>query len=376
MISKEKKQRMKQVIICLIILLGTNCSTMEDEIDRGGGNFLLVASTDFETGSLSLIDLDTLEVSRNILPLHQDNLARSVNNKPYMINRLGGDNILYLDPENNFNPVFEQSTGRGSNPHDISLWTEGKGLVSLNLKDYLHIFDLNSGSIEEGDNGKIDLSAFNDEDGKPEASALHSAGNYVYVALQKLDQNNLFSDKEGGSILRITKGQKNPSLFADITASPSSDFQIYNDKLMIIGNNSFSKKETDGGILAVDIESGDPVEAILNEVQADSIALTNFVVVNDQLGFFIGYGDSFTERHLKVFDPSSSRVTRTLIENGEFGNGFSALLVHENKLYVADSTKTRPGIRVFNLNDLQEETTIPIDVGLPPDSMAVISIQE
>ena len=80
------------------------------------------------------------------------------------------------------------------------------------------------------------------------------------------------------------------------------------------------------------------------------------------------YYDTSTKVHVKVFNPGTKEITNTLLSNGNY----SQLLVHNGKLYVADTNPKKPGIRIFDVNTLAQETGDPIDIGLPPKSMVIL----
>ena len=65
-----------------------------------GQSGLFVTTTDFQTGSIAFIPPGSEEAEVNLLNIHGDASARFYDGKIYVINRLGQDNILVLDPEN------------------------------------------------------------------------------------------------------------------------------------------------------------------------------------------------------------------------------------------------------------------------------------
>ena len=89
--------------------------------------------------------------------------------------------------------------------------------------------------------------------------------------------------------------------------------------------------------------------------------------ISDTKAFFMYY-DTSLKMHVKVFNPTTKAITNTLLSNGSY----SQLLVHNGKLYVADKNPKKPGIRIFDVNTLAQETIDPIDVGLPPKSMVIL----
>jgi hypothetical protein len=148
----------------------------------GGGNLAYVVTTDFSTGGLSVIDLDTRQVTANVATVHSDATLRLHNGLVYVINRFGQDNIQIIDPSKHYATMRQFSTGNGSNPQDIAFATALKAYVSRYGSADLLIVHPTSGFPL----GTVSLADFADSDGLPEMAHIALVGPYLFVACQRL----------------------------------------------------------------------------------------------------------------------------------------------------------------------------------------------
>ncbi|MEK7330969.1 MAG: hypothetical protein AAB113_09215, partial [Candidatus Eisenbacteria bacterium] len=63
-----------------------------------GADQAFVLTSDFSTGGLSVIDLDTRQVAVNVAKVHSDATLRVHGGLIYVVNRFGQDNIQVIDP--------------------------------------------------------------------------------------------------------------------------------------------------------------------------------------------------------------------------------------------------------------------------------------
>ena len=124
----------------------------------------------------------------------------------------------------------------------------------------------------------------------------------------------------------------------------------------------------DGGFSLFNLNTDSEEPALLLETDING-NVHDIELVSDTKAFFIYYeGTGFSKMNVKVFNPTTKEITNTLLSSGNYPQ----LLVHNGKLYVADKNPKKPGIRIFDVNTLAQETIDPIDVGLPPKSMVVL----
>ncbi len=124
-----------------------------------------VTTTDYMTGSYSTIDLLNLSASNNLPSttgiIESDNDAVYFNDKVYIINKFGFDNITVLDVSDLTTEVAQFSTGNGTNPQDMAFVNDTKVFVSLLGSNDLLVVDPTALSGSEI-TGTVDLSIFLD----------------------------------------------------------------------------------------------------------------------------------------------------------------------------------------------------------------------
>jgi hypothetical protein len=89
-----------------------------------------VLTTNYADSSFSVIDLESENVEEDIAGTHGDDQVRYYDGKVYVMNRFGYDCIEVFDADNNFDKVFEFSTGVETNPHDIAFISKNKAYVT------------------------------------------------------------------------------------------------------------------------------------------------------------------------------------------------------------------------------------------------------
>jgi hypothetical protein len=141
-----------------------------------------VLTTDYTTGTLSVVDLDTRAVTADVAMVSPDPFARWHDGLLYVVNRLGYDNVQVIDPANGYATVRQFSTGSGTNPQDIAFASASKAYVSRLGSPDLLIVDPRNGSPT----GTISLASWADGDGIPEAAHMAMVGDLLFVALERL----------------------------------------------------------------------------------------------------------------------------------------------------------------------------------------------
>lgn len=332
-----------------------------------------VITSDFETGSYGTIRTADHSIELAAGPsrrVNADAVARVHGDLLYIVNRFGlvGDSLQALDSRNDFATVWDCSTGAGSNPHDFIVAAADKAYVALYEKKELLVIDPSVDATCTGFvRGTIDLSEYADADGYPEPEALALADGKLYVVLQRLDRNDLFTPAANGRIVVI---DVNSDTVVDVIelrgSNPFTRMEIRDDRLWISTVGYFS--EDDGGIELVDLSRGESLGFVVDEAELGG-DVTDFVLASGKLGYAVLSGRNF-RNSLIAFDPSSRQVLATLIGDSGF---ISQLRANDRgELWIADRNVRHPGVRVFGLHDQIERTSQPIDLGLPPFDMVFL----
>jgi len=371
---------------------------VDTEKDEAITQYAFVTTTDYETGHFATINLDDQSVKIYDVALNSDAVAKTIDDKIYVVNRLGQDNITIFSPPNFSAPLIQFSTGNGSNPHDIVLSSSDKAYITLFEKNYLLVVNPNTGEELK----KIDISSFADSDGIPEADQMVIVNGILYVTLQKLDRFNYYQPAGKGQILMIDTASDTILGSILLTGQNPYDINYQNstNKLVVSEVGSFYDL-ADGGIETVDLNGCiswhdviDKYDAYVNGQTAWSEVITCYIeyTTHGISGFILSekdLGGNITDFVMKplssqgyiiVTDSSynTSIVSFDLeqavkLKDVLIGNGFiySGIALGDEKLLVGDRTSTKPGVRIISTLTNGEITTKPINTGLPPLSITI-----
>jgi hypothetical protein len=348
---------------------------------------LFVTTTDFSTGSYSTIDLDDLSAAVNLPTpgiIESDNDAVYFNDKVYVINRFSFDNISVLEMSDLTTAVAQFSTGNGTNPQDMAFVSDTQVYVSLYGSNDVLVVDPTASPGNEI-TGTIDLSVFldaGDTDGDSEASAMEIVGDYLFVALQRLDNFTVVRDAYLAVIDTTTDtlvdvDPSTPGVIDPIVLTGRNpQFMHYDadlDKLVVSETGSYFAN--DGGVEVVDPVTFQAEGFVIDESTLGS-DIGDAVIVNGSIGFVVVGG--FNPNEVSAFDvtvdPGTGAVSgsnpRPLFLSSPFVP--SLAVDGADRLFVPDRTAVDPGIRVYDTATETEITASPIDVGLPPQTVIVL----
>jgi outer membrane protein assembly factor BamB len=317
-----------------------------------------VLTTDFETGAFSLVDVDRRSASVNLGLTHSDAVARVDGTRVYVVNRLGQDNVTALDAADGFRTLWQRSTEPGSNPQDIVVVSAEKAYVTRLERTGVLVLDPRDGSIR----GEVDCAALADADGVPEMSAGAAAGDRVVFAAERLDRDDEYRPAGRGALAVVDPARDAIERTVELTGSnPYGDLAALADgRLLIAEAGVFG--QVDGGIEAVDAATWTAGGYLVTEETLGG-DVTSFVVADDGTIWAIVSSPDFATSLVR-YDPADGSL-RTAAADPGFA--FSCVArVSGDLLGVCDRTRTRPGVRLFELPDGSERTAAPIDVGLPP----------
>jgi len=329
-----------------------------------------VFTTDFSTGSLSAVNLDSRAVSQDIEPAGADAVLRWHGANLNVVNRFGADNVQVVSGLTH-NTLFQYSTGNGSNPQDICFVSPTRAYVTRYELTDLLIVNPTTGSSP----GVISLAAFADADGVPEMARMVRVDRYVFVALQRLDRNNFFSPTDS-SLVAVIDTETDALVDVDPVApgvqairltgrNPVTAFEFDRaTSRLLIGCAGFYGA-MDGGV-----EWIDPV----------NFQSLGFAVTEATLGGDIGdvtWG-SAARSHAIISDASFNTVLVAWNGAGQSlgtvyaPGGFSltdAALNDRGELYVCNSSLLDPGLHVFSAAT-GAHLAGPLDCGLPPQNIS------
>jgi flagellar hook capping protein FlgD len=329
-----------------------------------------VLTTDFSTGKLSVANLDTRAVTKDVASVHSDAVMRWYGGLLYVVNRFGQDNIQVIDPALGYSTIRQFSTGNGSNPQDICFASPTKAYVTrYELADLLIVNPATGASL-----GVIPLGAFADADGIPEMAHMVRVDKRVFVAIQRLDRNAGYQPTDR-SVIAVIDAVADTVLDADPIApgkqaialtgkNPYTTFGFDRETTRLLIGCAGAYTMLDGGI-----EYVDPVgmkslgyaitEAALGGDVGDiawNTAAHSYAIVSDA---------NFDTKLVSWSAVTGQAIATVYAPGGFFLNDCE--LNDRGELYVCNSDQLSPalGLHVFHVPD---DTHIagPLDCGLPP----------
>jgi hypothetical protein len=327
-----------------------------------------VTTTDFATGGLSTVQLDTRAVGPNVASVHSDTRIRWQDGRIYVINRLGQDNIQVIDPAQAFMTVQQFSTGPGSNPADIVFISPTRAYVTrYELADLLIVNPQTGAPL-----GSIALGPFADADGIPEMDQMIRVGPYVFVSVQRLDRANGFIPTDS-SLVVVIDSRTDTIVDADPVAGGTQGillagkqpftawaFEKSTSRLLIGCVGFFGAQDggfewvdpvglTSLGYAITEAELGGDIVDLAWNGPAHSYAIVSDASFNTQL---VSWNAGTGSKIATVFAPGGFVLA-------------DAALNDRGELHVAMNDFLSPGIRIF---DAGPDTLLagPLDTGLPP----------
>jgi streptogramin lyase len=336
--------------------------------------FAFVATTDYSTGSSSVIYLDgSHSTSAVVEGLHSDAVSRYYQGLIYVVNRMGGDNIQILDPGDGFSTVRQFSVGSGSDPHDIAFVNKTKAYVSIYNETELLIVNPKSGAHK----GSVDLSSFADGDGIPEMDCMILVGERLFISIQRLDRNNYWLpvspsylaviDTRADTLLDCDPGTPGVQAIELSGTDPYNDihFNPYTGLLYVTCVGWWGM--SDCGVETIDPLTLSSTGYMLTEAEACG-DINDVAIFSSTTGYAVVTDASFNNLLVR-FDPSTGELTDTLYTPG--GYVLSDIEISPGgELFLCDRTATNPGVRIYNAVTGLEITEEPVDVGLPPFDIA------
>lgn len=271
--------------------------------------------------------------------------------------------------------VFDKARGPSSaNPLDVAIARDGALWITRHGERSLVVIDGKGQST-------VDLSAFADDDGVPDMSAIAIVEDTAYVALRRLEKG-FGTRKNVSQIVAIDVKSRTPSHFVDLPVKdPGAEFLRRGNTLWIsciggplmkdaLGNPD---PDTNAGLVRVDLAARTATVAL------SAAAAKGFVTafdLTDVAGFAIVAefgGDNPTS--VVRFDPVAGTLldaTPWLRTSGYKLWDVTALTNADGKrlLLVADRREDNPGLRVLSADDGALEGIIP--TRLPPTQQVVL----
>jgi hypothetical protein len=312
-----------------------------------------------------------------------DPVARVRDGRPFVVNRLSFDNIQGLDPASGFKTTLQDSTGNGSNPHDLvvlpgaaagvpagSATDAGVAFVTRYEPPYddLALFDLDDGSLL----GSIDLVPLaTNPDGLPRPDQVLEHDGHLWVTLQ--DANRSFTDFRTGRLAVIDPVARQVVDVIDLHGqNPFESLSFLPENGLIYVGLAGIFPGLRPQALTGGIEAVDPVTRHSLGLVVDDDALggnvSGVAVVSPTRGFAV-VTDATFRNFIKAFDPSTGAVLGTVYETTDR----ISCLVSDGDGWViaAESSFVAPRLLFFDGTDGHAIAALPMQ--LPPLSVAIMT---
>ena len=335
---------------------------------------LFVTTTDFATGSTAFLASGAATADVNLLGIHADASVHYHDNRVYIVNRLGQDNILVLDAGDLRVPLTQFSVGNGANPHDIEVVAPAKAYVTRYDASVLLVVNPQNGDPL----GEIDLSGFADSDGLPEVSQIVRVGDRLYLSCQRLDRNGGWGPADQ-SFLIVVDIATDAVVDVDpaaagvqgilLSSTNPNGLAVVGDQIVVSGVAGFGDRV--GGVEIVDTRSNRSLGLLVSEKDLGG-DITGMAVVSASRGYAIVSDENFANS-IKPFDLLSGAVGAPL-ENIS-GGYIPSLATDGARLIVADrGSFDNPDAAGLKIYDAAGGDFIagPIKTGLPPSAIVVM----
>ena len=189
-LKKEETKMKNRLIVLMLLAIGLfliNCEGENFNIEAPESG-LVIATGDKTSGAISVIDIQTKTAFNNLLSVHHNSQIRAIDNKPYLLERLGANNLKFLNKKNNYSLIYEQSLGPKVNPQDIVQINSEYAMIANRESSKLMVVKLSDGSIDKSKEINIPIECNShppNGEGSAEAKDLIKYKNFIYATVQQ-----------------------------------------------------------------------------------------------------------------------------------------------------------------------------------------------
>lgn len=370
----KKRSQFKQYLAGILFLINACSSQPRTSIELPNEDLLFMSTSDFSTGFLAAYGLESSLLYPDLLPIHSDAKPAIEGNQFYVINRLGADNIMQLNVSSNLFVNYEQGLGSGSNPSSLVALSSQTILVSQYGRANLIVLDSTNGQQVS----QKSLLQFADDDLIPEINAMVRVDEAIYLTMQLLDRNNtgnaIWPPTQNGLLIKLNATDLElESTFTLPYSNPISKIRYHSHRnsLVISAPGSYGLNyQLDGGVIEFSLTTNSFLNSPLTE-QGANYEISDAYIFSDDKAIALGNDEQLNSYFLE-FNPSTSSVTRVILKiNASTGGYFSDFAVYNGKVYLSDRTLSSPSLRIYETENLTENTGESVQLTLPAVSLSV-----
>lgn len=362
---------------------GGGSSTPRTVVDTDYAAIVQTVSVDYSSSDLEIVDLEASRwqaVSGYASVAASDYVVDAFGEHFYHIGR---NNIDALEKRSIRNPMvteWEHSVNEAGaasgNPQQLVFKNAGRAyLIRYNVSVSWEL-NLNPASAAELKAGEIDLSAYDDGDGSPEAQTGVIQGNRLYVVMQRLDATYA----PGSAYIAVFDTATNMEIDLDIdpvlkgiplqTRNPQDIQFVDGLGLVVFSSGRYYPQEFTGGIEVVSLT--DYSTSIVVDDGGDYGQITRGVIVSSQQGYFVAYA-GWENTSVYKFNPSTGVVDAAPLAGLDGVDVRAMELDPEGRLWVGLANDSDPKMRVLNTTNDSLVTEIPTQMN--PTDIAFTAVQ-
>jgi len=380
----------------LVLLTGCSSDSGDDAIINAGlpgSSFLAFATVrdmGFTVGQLQRLSVSPETTSTvTYTSTQSDYVVTTDGVSPYHIGRFQIDSVTKFDAQDPTNLIYQRSVADDeptANPYEIAFVSDTKAYVIRYGSTRVWIIDPSATTDEAFRIGELDLSAYADDDGVPEASDAVIVGNRLFILMERLESFSptlpgylAVFDTDTDEEIDTGAGVADGLMGIPLSVNNPVDLQyLESDGLLyVLGRGNFFAADDSagdrftGGVESIDAQSF-ATQRVLDdgdEAQNEGF-LTNLEVVSATQAYVVtqaGFTDH-TVRSLNLLTGELEAGSVANIENVEI-----SLLAEdpEGRVWVGVNETPLPGFRVFDPADDTQEIE-KLSTSLIPESLVFI----
>ncbi len=349
---------------------------------------IVTQSADYSSGAVSLVSFNgaSMATMKSITTVHSDAIGRFQDRQLLVTNRLGADNIEFIDlpavgAAERFLTIRQLALATPEQPlnlQDVVLIDTTKAYVISAQGDEVIVFNPTTGVRAT----PIDLSPFTRPHSAAKAASLVRAGDQVLVALQNLDETFspsgdsrvvvidvaadtvVDTDPHEAGVQAIELELQNP--FARIILNSSET------EVLVASTGSFFG-DPDGGIEAIDLSDYSTRVAISEETVGGNLNWIG-LMPDGNTGYAVISKADFTNAIVRL--DTQDDLWTAVVTSGALASidaiGANPAIDAQGRLWIPDRKFDQHGIRVFSGDTEDEVTDGAVDVGLPPADIVLL----
>jgi hypothetical protein len=353
-------------------------------IEAADPSRLLVTTTDFATGAVSVVDLQSGAAQSDVASATTDSVPAWHDGLAVIVHRFQYDYIEVLDPARDWAITGEYALPSGCsdspNPQSVAFGPDGLAYVPQLASPEVIVLDPRAPpSMALVDS--IDLAAFGDNDGNPEASLSFTCGATMWVSVQHLDPSFV---RVGDDELIAVDLERRRALDLDASTAGPQGLKSAGEWLRQVRRDpsdpaGHTVLALSTGIERFDLANGNVewvVEpAVFEGVGLEGMRLLQSFDVDDagELAYVAAYDQDFAQ----------VRLWRVGLDGGDpvepevFADGFDSvertLELVGDRLWYGSTRAGASGLWTFDVSQWPPvRSEAPISLGLPPFSMVAI----